>query len=119
MATHNEFGKQGEELAGGFLVKNGYQILAKNYRYKKAEIDIIALKDSLLCIVEVKSRSSDYFMDPQDAVTAKKIKLLMEATNAYVDAHDLDYEIRFDIITVLKENQQFNIQHLKNAFYHF
>ncbi len=102
MAIHNELGKKGEELATKFLQKNNYLILERNWRFKKAEVDIIAQKDTTLAIVEVKTRSSDYFGNPQDFVNQKKIKLLVEAINEYVISKDLDVEVRFDIISILK-----------------
>lgn len=119
MAKHNELGELGEELAVEFLQKNNYQIIERNWRYKKAEIDIIALKNNILCVVEVKTRSSDYFGDPQDFVTKKKIQLLVEAVNEYVVSKDLDVEVRFDIIAITKNKQQFDLEHLEDAFFHF
>jgi len=119
MATHNELGKKGEELAVEYLEKNGYKILEKNWFYKKAEVDIIALKDDILAIVEVKTRSSDYFGKPQDFVNQKKIKLLVDAVNQYVTTKDLDIEVRFDIIAILKNQYTFNIEHIEDAFLHF
>jgi putative endonuclease len=73
MAKHNELGKKGEQLAIDFLIKNEYKILEKNYRYLKAEVDIIAQKGAILVAVEVKTRSSNYFEEPQDAVKDKII----------------------------------------------
>ncbi len=119
MATHNDLGKKGEELAVEFLLKNGYEIIEKNWRFKKAEIDIIALKKDVLAAVEVKTRSSAYFGNPQDFVNQKKIRLLVEAVDQYVNSKDLDVEVRFDIISVLKTNDTFEIEHLPNAFLHF
>ena len=66
MAIHNELGKKGEQLAVDFLQKKGYTILDRNWRFKKAEVDIIAQKEQILAIVEVKTRSSNYFGNPQD-----------------------------------------------------
>ncbi|MEE9364081.1 MAG: YraN family protein [Cellulophaga sp.] len=119
MGEHNELGKIGEQLAVDFLVKNGYKICCKNYRYLKAEIDIIARKGELLTIVEVKSRSSTFLMPIADAVTPKKIKLLVMAANEYVISRELDVEVRFDIITVLKTKGKFELEHIESAFYHF
>lgn len=76
MASHNELGKLGEELAVEFLQKNAYEILDQNWRYKKAEVDIIARKGETLAIVEVKTRSTDAFGDPQDFVKPKKNKII-------------------------------------------
>ncbi|AMC11426.1 hypothetical protein Lupro_09190 [Lutibacter profundi] len=119
MAKHNELGKKGEELAVQFLQKNNYKILDRNWRFKKAEVDIIAQKDAVLAIVEVKTRSSDYFGNPQDFVNQKKIKLLVEAVNEYVISKDLNIEVRFDIISILKNKNNFDIEHLEDAFLHF
>ena len=119
MADHNELGKKGEKLAIDFLVKNEYHILEKNYRYLKAEVDIIAQKENVLAVVEVKTRSTDYFGDPQDFVNPKKIKLLLSAIDYYVIEKDLDVEVRFDIIAIIHKNNNTKIEHLEDAFLHF
>lgn len=119
MAQHNELGKLGEKIAVDFLLKNDYTIIQQNYRYLKAEIDIIAKKEDTLIAVEVKTRSSDYFVNPQDAVNPKKIKLLVSAMNNYVTEKDLDVEVRFDIIAIVKQKSTFQIEHLKDAFLYF
>lgn len=119
MAEHNELGKLGEELAVEFLKNEGYSILETNWRFDKAEIDIIASKDKVLSIVEVKTRSSLDFGLPQDFVKPKKIQLLVKAANEYVEKNDLDVEISFDIIAIEKAEHKFNIEHIKEAFYYF
>jgi len=119
MAEHNELGKKGEDLAVEHLLKNGYAIVERNWRFQKAEIDIIAKKESTLAIVEVKTRSSDYFGNPQDFITPKKIKLLVTAVDAYVTQRDLDVEVRFDIIAIINQKNTFSIEHLTDAFLHF
>ena len=105
MAEHNELGKLGEELAVDFLQKNGYDILETNWVFQKAEIDIIAQKENILAIVEVKTRSTIDFGLPQDFVKPKKIQLLVKAVNEYVISNDLDVEVRFDIIAIHKEGK--------------
>ena len=119
MAEHNELGKKGEQLAIDFLIKNEYKILEKNYRYLKAEVDIIAQKGAILVAVEVKTRSSNYFEEPQDAVKDKKIKLLVSAIDYYVVQRDLDLEVRFDIIAIILQNNKTKIEHIEDAFLHF
>lgn len=119
MAIHNELGEKGEELAVEFLQKNGYKILERNWRFKKAEVDIISQKNDVLAVVEVKTRSSNYFGNPQDFVNPKKIQLLVEAINEYVTSKNLDVEVRFDIIAILKNKNTFEIEHLEDAFLHF
>jgi putative endonuclease len=119
MATHNELGKKGEVLAAELLLKKGYTILEKNWRYLKAEVDIIAQNKETLVIVEVKTRSSDYFGDPQDFINPKKIQLLVSAANEYVVSRNLDVEVRFDIIAILLNSKTKKIEHLENAFLYF
>ena len=119
MAKHNDLGKEGELLAINYLLKNEYEILEKNYRFLKAEVDIIARNMNTVIGVEVKTRSSDFFGNPQDFITDKKIKLLVLAMNNYVIENDLDVEIRFDIIAILKQKSVFKIEHFKDAFLHF
>ena len=119
MAEHNELGKLGEELAVEFLRKEGYRILETNWTFQKAEIDILAQKENILAVVEVKTRSSLDFGLPQDFVKPKKIQLLVKPVDAFVSERDLDIQVRFDIIAVHKEDKSFVIEHLIDAFYHF
>lgn len=119
MGKHNEFGREGEQFAVDFLQQKGYRIIQRNYRYLKAEIDIIAQKEGILAIVEVKSRNSYFLEDIADTVNAKKIKLVVMAANHYVVHNNLDVEVRFDIIILLKQYRKFTIEHIENAFYHF
>jgi putative endonuclease len=119
MGKHNEFGKEGEQLAVDYLIKQGYRIMYRNYRYLKAEIDIIAQKEGILAIVEVRSRSSDFLENIADTVTPKKIELLVMAADHYVTENDVDVDVRFDIITILKNKRQYELDHLEGAFYHF
>jgi putative endonuclease len=119
MAEHNETGKQGEAKAVEYLQKNGYTILEQNFVFQKAEIDIIARKGDWLIVVEVKTRTSTYYGNPEDFVNTKKIKLLVKAIDEYVQQSDLDLDIRFDIISIVKTDNKFNIEHLEDAFYYF
>ena len=119
MASHNDLGILGENIATNYLLKQGYRILERNFVFQKAEIDIIARKADMIIIVEVKTRNSDFFGDPQSFVTASKIKLLVKAANEYILSNDIDLEVRFDIIAILKNQHQENIEHIENAFYHF
>ena len=119
MAQHNQLGKKGEQLAVDFLLKKGYDIIERNYRFDKAEVDIIAQKDDTLAIIEVKTRSTADFGNPQDFVKPKQIKNLVKAVDEYITVNDLDVEVRFDIIAIVKENSKYHIEHLENAFYHF
>ncbi|WP_299548188.1 YraN family protein [Seonamhaeicola sp.] len=119
MAQHNKLGNKGEQLAVDFLIKKGYQIVERNYRFDKAEVDIMAQLDDTLAVIEVKTRSTIDFGNPQDFVKPKQIQRLVKAVDHYVTTNSLDVEVRFDIIAVVKEGHQFNIEHLEDAFYHF
>lgn len=119
MAQHNELGKEGEKVAVEFLQNDGYEILETNWTFQKAEVDIIAQKENILAIVEVKTRSSIDFGLPQDFVKPKKIQLLVKAVNEYVVQNELDMEVRFDIIAIHKEGNQFKIEHIEDAFFYF
>jgi putative endonuclease len=119
MAEHNELGKLGEEFAVEYLLKKGYEILETNWIFQKAEIDIIAQKENILAIVEVKTRSTTDFGLPQDFVKPKKIQLMVKAVNEYVIVNDLDVAVRFDIVAIHKEGNEFIIEHLEDAFLYF
>ena len=119
MAEHYELGKKGEELAIDYLIKQGYKIVERNWRFQKAEIDIIARKEETLISVEVKTRSTNDFGNPQDFVNPKKIKLMVLAMNEYVLKKDLNVEVRFDIVAITKNKGSFNIEHLEDTFLYF
>jgi len=117
MADHNDLGKKAEDLAAEFLIKNGYKILIRNFRFQKAEIDIIAEKDNLIIITEVKARSTDAFMLPQEAVNKRKILLIVSAANYYLEEFNKNQEVRFDIISVLPDEKgKLVIEHIIDAF---
>ncbi|WP_431133356.1 YraN family protein [Psychroserpens mesophilus] len=119
MANHNDLGKKGEDLAVAFLLKNGYKIFERNYTFQKAEVDIIAQKKDVLAIVEVKTRSTNVFGNPQDFLKPKQIQRIVKAVDNYITSNRLDVEVRFDIIAIVKHGNQFDIEHLENAYYHF
>lgn len=117
MATHNDFGKKAEDLAVEYLQKNGYKILIRNFRFLKAEIDIIAEKDGLIIITEVKARSTDVFLLPQESVTKNKIRLIVSAANHYLEEFRKEAEVRFDIISVLPDEKgKLTVEHIVDAF---
>ncbi|QCX53130.1 YraN family protein [Elizabethkingia sp. JS20170427COW] len=117
MANHNDFGKEAEQRAVTFLQQNHFQILARNWRFQKAEIDIIARKGNTIHIVEVKARSSDFFISPEEAVDTRKIKLLISAADAYLqNMEENDVEVQFDIISIIAHSGQFKIDYMEDAF---
>lgn len=116
MARHNDIGRQGEDLAVKYLRKKGYGILARNWIFQKKELDIVAQDGDKLVVVEVKSRSTDYFEHPTDAIDLRKIRSIVQATQAYVDMWGIDLEVRFDVISVIRKNSGHNIEHIEDAF---
>ncbi len=119
MAEHNKLGKDGEKLAVGLLHKKGYDILETNYRFQKAEVDIIALKDDILVVVEVKTRSTPEFGDPREFLKPAQIKRMVEAVDHFINENDLNYEVRFDFIGIIKNKLGTKLEHIEDAFLHF
>lgn len=119
MAEHNELGKKGEKLAVEYLRLKEYEILELNYRYQKAEVDIIAKRGNLLIAAEVKTRSTPEFGDPQDFVKPKQIKQLVKAVNYYVEEGELEVDVRFDIIAIIQNKAGTRIEHIQDAFLYF
>ena len=120
---HNQnkiLGNLGENIAQDYLLENQYIIYAKNWRYGRAEADIIALDSQAQCLVfiEVKTRKNVVFGYPEDSVTIKKQQLLFELAGEYMHIHHYEQEFRFDIISIIvgqhKNNQ---IKHYKDAFF--
>ncbi len=118
--TSNKIGALGEKRAQEYLKQNRYIIHTANYRCPYGEIDIIAEKDGCLAFVEVKSRSKTAFGNPAEYVDVKKQHRIFSAAQLYVYNNDIDMEIRFDVIEIIKgENDDLsdsNINHIKNAF---
>lgn len=120
MAEHNDFGNLAENLAADYLIKNNYSILVRNFRYQRAEIDIVAEFEGLIVVVEVKARSYDTLIEPQEAVTKKKIKAIVLCTDFFMSSLNIDKEVRFDIITVLPDQAgKLQITHIVDAFQSF
>ena len=103
MAEHNDLGKWGEDEAALYYEDRGYEILERDWKVGKRDIDLIALtedKDTLV-FVEVKTRQNNDLQEPEEAVDVKKMRNLAIAANAYVKLHGLDMDVRFDIISVI------------------
>lgn len=119
MASHNDFGKWGEQYAADYLQQCGYAILCRNFSHRKAEIDLIVQKGSTLVFIEVKTRHSTHFGLPETAVDRKKISCLVRAANAFAQRFTHDISVRFDVISVYKKDGKFILDHLSDAFYIF
>ena len=112
----HELGKLGEDLAANYLIDKGYQILERNWRSGHKEIDIIALYDDILVIVEVKTRNTDDYGEPDIAVGVSKQRMLIWAADAYVRYKNLNVDVRFDIISIVISDQEPEIEHIEDAF---
>jgi len=117
MSKHLQTGREGEQKAANWLIQRGFEVLERNYRFGKAEIDLIVRKEKLLVFVEVKTRSGTSHGMPEVAVNATKAALIVSAAEHYLEAMNWPHEIRFDIISILIQGQRDQIEHLEDAFY--
>ena len=105
MAKHNQTGNAGESLAAEYFIKNGYEILHKNWRHKHWEIDIIASRNGMLHFIEVKTRTSLKFGYPEENIDAKKIRFLINASEEYLYQNPQWQRIQFDVLSInIKED---------------
>jgi putative endonuclease len=117
-AETNTLGKKGEDIACEYLLKKRLEIKERNWRYKNAEIDIIALDGKELVIVEVKTRSAAIYEEPRDSITPQKIRFLVNAAEEYIFVNDFNGETRFDVISIKWFGEsKFELEHYPNAFY--
>ena len=116
MANHNKLGKDGELIAFMVLQRDGFTILETNWRFQKAEVDIIAQKDGFLIFIEVKTRGSKKFGNPSDAIDKKKIALYKDAVEGYLEQYPSEDEIRFDVVNIIIAKDETQIKHIPNAF---
>lgn len=117
MTVQKELGDMGEQIAFEHLVKKGYRIKARNWRFKNAEIDIIATQNNQLVVVEVKTRSAAIYEEPRDSISDSKIRFLTNATEAYIMEYEIDLETRFDVIAIKWfGNGKYELFHIEDAF---
>lgn len=117
MAEKHDFGKKGEDEAEKMLQAKGFEILERNKHIGGNEVDIIARKGSLLVIAEVKTRSYATLGEPEEFVSKKQQQNLIKAANTYVTEKNLDVDVRFDIISIVKNQYQNKVRHIEDAFY--
>jgi len=116
MTDKQKFGRKGEELALAFYQENQYTILEKNWQLNHLEVDIIAKNEEYIVFCEVKTRSGNAFGNPQDFVTKPKQQNIIRAANYYVLKHQIQLEVRFDIISILFNGEQNRLEHIPFAF---
>ena len=114
---HLTLGKSGEELAVALLEKNGYRILARNYKTKLGEIDIVAYDKDTICFVEVKTRHSDKYGMPQEAISGFKQRQISKTALMYLQKnHLLDKNARFDVVSIIYSQNLPKLDLIKDAF---
>lgn len=114
--AHIRTGQDGENRAAAYLQQHGYSIVRKNYRHRRAEVDIIAQKENLLVFVEVKTRGTDRYGYPEEAVDFRKEALLLDAAGAYIEETGWQHEVRFDIISITLTLPP-TVHHIEDAFH--
>lgn len=116
MAKLNKLGKDGELIAFMFLQRDGFNILETNWRFQKAEIDIIAQKDGFLIFIKVTNRGSKKFRNPSDSINKKKISHYKDAVEGYLEQNPSELEVRFDVVNIIIGKDETEIEHIPNAF---
>lgn len=116
MKKAHKLGRKGEDIASHFLAHKKHQIIDRNWRWQKAEIDIISQDHKTLVFVEVKTRSTEHYGQPKEFISSRKEQLMKDAAEAYLELNCLDLEIRFDIISIVMKNEIPKIEHIENVF---
>ncbi|MFK8102772.1 MAG: YraN family protein [Saprospiraceae bacterium] len=119
MAKHLLLGRKGEQMALDFLLAKGYQLLERNWRFSRAEVDLILKDGEILVFVEVKTRSYDFYGQPEESITPKKEGLIADAAAVYMESIGHEWEIRFDIISIILNEQKNKsvLEHYEDAFF--
>ncbi len=112
-----KLGDKGENIALNYLLKKKYTVLEKNYRARRCEVDIIAQKKEMIIAIEVKTRNSDFLVEPWEAVNKLKQKKIITVMDVFLKKNNLNKNVRFDIISIIKQEKGYNIEHIKNEFY--
>lgn len=110
-------GNEGEDLACTFLERAGYQILTRNYRFERGEVDVVAKDGEEIVFAEVKARHSNAFGQPEDAVDETKQAQIADVAEGYLSEHDLEgATVRFDVVAISYKDGIPQIEHIKDAF---
>jgi len=118
VAEHNDTGRRGEALASAYLEQLGWTLLEANWRWGRAEIDLIGMEGEVLVFVEVKTRRTEVFGQPEAFVSNRKMELMAAAAAEYMSRIQHEWEIRFDVVSVvLPAGQPPRIRHLPDAFF--
>jgi putative endonuclease len=116
MGITQTIGAKGEAIAQNYLIQNGFTILHANWRFGYKELDIVAAKNSCLHIVEVKTRTSQYWEEPKDAVVRRKQKNIIDAADAYITQYNITMQTQFDVISIILADNKCEIEYISDAF---
>lgn len=123
MSRYNKnLGDFGEDMAESYLKEKGFKIIERNFYVRGGEIDIICMDGDVLVFVEVKTRKSDKFGHPAEAIDRKKAEHMRFAAERYYDSHSFDGEVRFDVVEVFAAlaggiPELFEIRHITDAIF--
>ena len=118
MAEKNETGKKGEAVACSYLEVCGFKILHTNWRYRRYELDIVASNGSELVVVEVKTRSRNCLIEPEESINHQKIKHITAATDVYIRKYGVELPVRFDVLCLTKDKDAYTVErHYEDAFF--
>ncbi|MFD2785859.1 YraN family protein [Hymenobacter rubripertinctus] len=117
-SSAHQLGRAGEAAALEYLLARGYELLHRNYRYRRAEVDLIMqLGPALLVFVEVKARSSAHYGYPEEFVTERKRQLLRLAAEHLQETLNWTGDIRFDILALTATATGLRVEHFEDAFF--
>lgn len=117
MAAHNELGQWGEQKASEYLEQKGYRIIERDWHIGHRDIDIVAIDGCTMVFVEVRTRSDNYLISPEESVNRKKIQSVTLAANAYIKIHRVNLNVRFDVVAITVTTKDiYKINHVENAF---
>ena len=119
MAQHNELGKKGEDEAVKYLKSKDYGIVSRNWNFHGYEVDIIAENEEFIVFVEVKTRTSAQWGNPEDFVGKSRMRRMVDAADHYLIEKDIDKPARFDIIGLVWDGKRFELEHIDDAFMPF
>ncbi len=114
--SNKQKGDEGEGLAAAYLEKQGYTIVERKWKFGRIEIDLIAIKENIIAFIEVKTRYSNTYGQPWEAVNKAKRKNICTGANAYIQQYAINHEPRFDIISIIKSHKEFRMEHIEQAF---
>ncbi len=115
--NHIELGQKGEEIALNHLLTKGHQLVERNFKFKKSEIDIVTKNQGLLVVTEVKTRNSTALGAPHLSITRSKQRQIIKVANYFVQTNDVKEEVRFDVISIILNNKEMHLEHIEDAFY--